>query len=127
MPLPPATVTTVAAGVKSGRSYSKRKAPRILKGAVTVPTGATLKEVRIGLMRRNGKRCFVFSGSKERFVKSRCGAVRFFSVGDTESFSYLLPAALPAGHYVYDIEAVDASGRATKLVAGVSHVVFYVK
>ncbi len=124
---PPATVTTVAAGVKSGRSYSKRKAPRILKGTVTVPTGATLKEVRIGLMRRNGKRCFAFSGSKERFVKSRCGALRFFSVGDTESFSYLLPAALPAGHYVYDIEALDASGRATKLVPGVSHVVFYVK
>jgi hypothetical protein len=120
-------VTAVAGGVNAGRVYSKRKAPRILKGVVKVPAGGTLKDVRISLVRRSGKRCFAFNGSKERFVKSRCGAVRFFSVGDTESFSYLLPAALPAGHYVYDIEAVNASGQATKLVAGVSHVVFYVK
>jgi hypothetical protein len=127
VPSVPAIVTTVAAGVKSGHTYSKHKAPRILKGAVRVSTGATLKEVRIGLVRRKGKRCFAFSGAKERFVKSRGGTVRFFSVGDTDSFSYLLPAALPPGHYVYDVEAIDASGRATKLVAGVSHVVFYVK
>ena len=120
-------VTAVAGGVKAGHVYSKRKAPRILKGTVNVPADAALKEVRISLVRRKGKRCFAFNGSKERFVKSRCGASKFFSVGDTESFSYLLPAALPAGHYVYDIEAVDASGHATKLVAGVSHVVFYVK
>ena len=127
VPPPPAIVTTVAAGVKPGHVYSKRKAPRILKGVVKVPAGAALKDVRISLVRRSGKRCFAFNGSKERFVKSRCGVVKFFSVGDTESFSYLLPAALPRGHYVYDIEAVDASGHATKLVPGVSHVVFYVK
>ena len=127
VPPPPATVTTLAAGVKSGHVYSKRKAPRILKGTVNVPAGAALKEARISLVRRKGKRCFAFNGAKERFVKSRCGAKRFFSVGDTESFSYLLPAALPGGRYVYDIEAVEASGHATKLVAGVSHVVFYVK
>lgn len=120
-------VTARVGGVQTGHVYSKRKAPRILTGVVQVPAGGTLKEVRIGLLRRTGKRCFAFNGSKERFVKGRCGAVKFFSVGDTESFSYLLPAALPRGHYVYDIEAVDASGHATKLVAGVSHVVFYVK
>jgi hypothetical protein len=122
-----AAVTVLAGGVKAGHMYSRRKAPRILTGVVKVPAGDTLKEVRISLERRSGKRCFAFNGSKERFVKSRCGAARFFPVGDTESFSYLLPAALPAGHYVYDIEAVNASGQATKLVAGVSHVVFYVK
>ncbi|MGA7704928.1 MAG: hypothetical protein WB998_08545 [Solirubrobacteraceae bacterium] len=127
VPPPPATVTTVAAGVKPGHVYPKRKAPRILKGSVNVPAGGTLKEVRIGLLRRTGKRCFAFNGSKERFVKSRCGAAKFFSVGDTESFSYLLPAALPRGRYVYDVEAVDASGHVTKLVPGVSHVLFYVK
>jgi hypothetical protein len=127
VPPPPAIVTTVAAGVKPGHVYSKHKAPRILKGVVKVPAGGTLKDVRISLVRRSGKRCFAFNGSKERFVKSRCGATKFFSVGATASLSYLLPAALPAGHYVYDIEAVDASGHATKLVAGMSHVVFYVK
>jgi hypothetical protein len=120
-------VTALAGGVKPGRVYSRRHAPRILKGAVKIPSGGMLKDVRISLARRLGKRCFAFSGIKARFVRARCGATRFFSVGGAESFSYLLPAALPAGRYVYDIQAVNASGQATKLVAGVSHVVFYVK
>jgi len=120
-------VTALAGGVKAGHVYSRRRGPRILKGKVTVPAGGTLEDVRISLVRRSRKRCFAFNGVKERFVKSHCGAKRFFSVGDSESFSYLLPAALPAGRYVYDIEAVNTAGQATKLVAGVSHVVFYVK
>ena len=114
-------------GIKPGRVYSKRKAPRILNGTVSVPAGGSLKEVRISLVRRKGKRCFAFSGSKGRFVTSRCGTKRFFMVGDTESFSYLLPAALPRGRYVYDVKAVNDAGEFTKLVPGVSHVVFYVK
>jgi hypothetical protein len=129
LPPPPqqSAMTALVEGVKKGHVYSKRKAPRILKGVVTVPAGGTLEDVRISLVRRSGKRCFAFNGVKERFVKSHCGAKRFFSVGDSESFSYLLPAALPAGRYVYDIEAVNTAGQATKLIAGVSHVVFYVK
>jgi hypothetical protein len=120
-------LTTLAGGVKTGHVYSRRKAPRILKGVVTVPSGGTLKDVRISLERRSGKRCFAFNGVKERFVKGLCGAARFFSVSNTESFSYLLPASLPAGRYVYDIEAIDGTGKPTKLVPGISHVVFYVK
>jgi hypothetical protein len=118
--------TAVAGGVKAGHVYSRRRAPRILSGLVTVREG-TLRDVRISLQRRNGKRCISFSGSKETFVHARCGATRFFSVGGAESFSYLLPASLPAGRYVYDVEAIESSGLATKLVPGVSHVVFYVK
>jgi hypothetical protein len=124
---PPLVDTATAGGVKSGRVYSRRHAPRILSGLVKVPFNGTLKDVRISLQRRSGKRCFAFSGAKETFVHAHCGATRFFSVGGAESFSYLLPAALPAGRYVYDIEAIDDAGHATKLVAGVSHVVFYVK
>jgi hypothetical protein len=127
VPPPPLVETAKVGGVKSGRVYSRRHAPRILKGDVQIPVGGVLKDVRISLLRRLGKRCFAFSGIEERFVRARCGARRFFSVGSTESFSYLLPTALPAGRYAYDIEAVNASGHATKLVAGVSHVVFYVK
>jgi len=48
-------------------------------------------------------------------------------VGDSESFSYLLPAALPAGRYLYEIKAVDGSGRATRLLGGINHVVFRVR
>jgi hypothetical protein len=75
-----------------------------------------------------GRRCLNFDGRREQFVSSRkCAAARFFSVGDSESFSYLLPRRLPVGRYVYDIDAVEASGKVTRLVGGVSHVVFRVK
>ena len=119
--------TATVSGVKNGRRYSRHKGPRILQGLVQVPASGTLREVRISLQRRNGKRCMVFSGTKEVFVRAHCGAKHFFSVGAAESFNYLLPASLPPGRYVYDIEAIDDTGNATKLVPGVSHVVFYVK
>ncbi len=119
--------TATVGGVKNGHRYSRRKGPRILQGLVQVPAGGTLHEVRISLQRRNGKRCTVFSGTKEAFVRAHCGAKRFFSAGAAESFNYLLPASLPPGRYVYDIEAINDAGAATKLVPGVSHVVFYVK
>ncbi len=122
----PADVAMVS-GVANGRHYRRRHTPRILQGRVQVPAGGTLREVRISLQRRNGKRCQVFSGAREAFVRSRCGVAHFFSVGSAESFSYLLPTSLPAGRYVYEIEAVDSAGHHTKLVAGVSHVVFHVK
>jgi hypothetical protein len=124
---PVAGATATVGALKNGHRYSRRKGPRILQGLVQVPTGGTLREVRISLQRRKGKHCTVFSGTKETFVHARCGVTRFFSVGDAESFSYLLPASLPPGRYVYDIEAIDGTGKPTKLVPGVSHVVFYVK
>ena len=125
-PQPGADIATIK-GVENGHRYSRRKGPRILQGVVQVPASGTLKQVRISLQRREGKHCSVFSGIKEAFVRARCGTMRFFSAGDTESFSYLLPSSLPAGRYVYDIEAIDSTGKPTKLVPGVSHVVFYVK
>jgi hypothetical protein len=73
-----------------------------------------------------GKRCYVFSGVREAFVRARCGTTRFFSVGGAESFTYLLPSRLPRGRYTYDVQAVEASGQITKLAPGVSEVVFRV-
>jgi hypothetical protein len=122
----PVDVAT-AGGVINGRHYSRRHAPRILRGLVHVPANGTLREVRISLQRRKGKRCRAFSGATETFMRARCGVTRFFSVGSSESFSYLLPAPLPAGHYVYDVEAINTAGHPTKLIAGVSHISFYVK
>jgi hypothetical protein len=128
--LPQTTVADVAmiAGVKDGHVYSRRAAPRVLAGVINVPVGGTLRQVRIRLERRYRGRCFDFSGSRVRFARARkCGTAAFFSVGGSESFSYLLPAPLPKGRYVYDIESVDSAGHTTKLVSGVSHVVFQVK
>ncbi|MFI4994060.1 MAG: Ig-like domain-containing protein [Solirubrobacterales bacterium] len=127
---PQITVSDVAkvAGVKNGHVYSRRRAPRVLGGIVKVPAGGTLRQVRISLERRYHGRCWDFSGSRVRFVRARkCGSASFFSVGGSESFSYLLPARLPKGRYVFDIEGVDSAGHVTKLVSGVSHVVFQVR
>jgi hypothetical protein len=125
----PATAETAQVlGLKNGHVYSRGAAPRVLRGVVRIAAGGTLRQVRIRLHRSIGGRCFNFSGSKESFVRSpKCATAAYFSVGDAESFSYLLPARLPAGRYVYDIQAVDSSGRTTALVGGVSHVVFRVK
>jgi hypothetical protein len=115
-------------GIKSGHIYRRRSAPRLLRGTVRVGSNNTLREVRIRLERRYRGRCSGFSGSREMFVRlARCGDAAFFSVGDSESFSYLLPAPLRSGRYTFDIEAVDGHGRATTLIGGVSHIVFRVR
>lgn len=126
---PPATALTARVlGISSGRVYSRGQGPRVLRGTVKVATGGTLRQVRIRLQRRVGRRCLNFSGRQERFVYSRkCSPAAFFSVGDSESFSYLLPSRLPAGRYAFDVQAVEATGSATSLVGGVSHVLFRVK
>jgi hypothetical protein len=127
---PQTTVSEVAtiAGIKNDHVYSRRHAPRVLAGIVKVPAGDTLRQVRIRLERRYRGRCWDFSGSRVRFVRARkCGTASFFSVGGSESFSYLLPAPLPKGRYVFEMEGVDSAGHVTKLVSGVSHVVFRVK
>jgi len=125
---PRLAATADVLGIRNGHVYARRRAPRVLAGIVRVPVGGTLRDVRIRLERRNRGRCFDFSGSREEFVRARtCGRAAFFSVGATESFSYLLPARLARGRYAYDIEAIDDAGRVTALVAGVSHVVFRVR
>jgi hypothetical protein len=126
--VPVAPDVAKVAGVKNGHVYSRRSAPRLLAGVVEVPIGGTLRQVRISLQRRYRGRCFDFSGSRESFIRTKkCGSAAFFSVGGSESFSYLLPASLPKGSYVFDIEGIDSTGQATKLVNGISHVVFQVK
>ena len=124
----PAPYVAKIAGVKNGHAYSRRSAPRLLAGVVNVPVGGALRQVRISLQRRYHGRCFDFNGARESFVKTKkCGSAAFFSVGGSESFSYLLPARLPKGSYTYDIEAINSTGQSTKLVNGISHVVFRVR
>jgi hypothetical protein len=115
------------AGVLSGHVYRAGQAPRILDGTVLVPQGKALREVRIGIERRVGRRCWTFSGARAAFVRSRCTRhPRVFSAGNEASFSYLLPARLPRGSYTYAVEAIDGSGHASPLVAGLSEVAFRV-
>jgi Domain of unknown function (DUF4430) len=126
-PPPPAPDVARAGGVVNGRVYSKRGSPRILAGSVELSVGNTLHEVRIALERRAHGRCFAFSGRRGAFVRAGCHEPRFFDVADTTSFSYLLPARLPRGSYVYDVEAVNDAGVVTALTKGLSSVAFAVK
>jgi hypothetical protein len=122
------SVVAKVAGVRNGRVYRRRFAPRILAGVIELAGGDTVRQVRIRLERRHAGHCFGFNGSSARFVRlRRCGAASFFSVGGALSFSYLLPSRLSAGRYVYDIQAVDGTGHPTRVLSGVSRVVFYVR
>jgi hypothetical protein len=116
-----------AGGVVDGHVYYKRHAPRILGGSVETRAGDTLREVRVALQRHVHDRCLAFNGYRGAFVHSRCGALRFFDVGDTTSFTYLLPTRLPKGNYLYDVEAVNDAGTLTTLTPGSSSVAFSVK
>jgi hypothetical protein len=107
-----APVATVAS-LRTGRVYSRRRAPRLLRGSVTAdPSG--LQWVKLKLTRRVGKRCSYFSGSRERFQRISCGHGWFLPVGDQPDWSYLLPKRLGRGRYVLDVLVTDrAHNRGT--------------
>ncbi|HEX5621738.1 MAG TPA: hypothetical protein VFX51_25150, partial [Solirubrobacteraceae bacterium] len=107
-PTPPDTTAPLAAidGIRNGQRFSRRRAPRELSGTVSAdPSG--LWAVKIRLTRRVGKRCWYFSGTRERFLKRTCGKRYAFKVSDQPTWSYLLPARLPRGRYVLDTYAID--------------------
>jgi Domain of unknown function (DUF4430) len=93
-------------GIRDGRRFTRRRAPRELSGTVSSdPSG--LWAVKIRLTRRFRGTCWYFSGSREQFLKRTCGKQYAFKVGDRSDWSYLLPARLPRGRYVLDTYAID--------------------
>jgi hypothetical protein len=109
---PPARDTSAPAAavssLRSGAVYSRRRAPRLLRGRVASdPSG--LHSVKLKLTRRVGKRCTYFSGRRERFTKMRCGHGSFFVIGDRADWSYLLPKRLGRGSYVLEVKAIDGA------------------
>jgi hypothetical protein len=121
----PYAVVAHVTGLLEGHVYSRKNAPRVLRGAVTGHT--QIASVSVKLRRSYRGRCFAFNGTQVRFDRSRCGGGSFFKVGATPNFSYLLPAALAPGRYVLDIEGTDAAGNTTSLARGSSRIVFYVR
>jgi hypothetical protein len=105
-------------GIRDGRRFTRRRAPRELRGTASAdPSG--LWAVKIRLTRRHDGTCWYFSGSKERFLKRTCGKQYAFKVGKTTEWSYLLPARLPRGRYALDVYAVDNAfnrGAETRVV-----------
>jgi hypothetical protein len=128
----PYAVVADVLGLMEHHHYRHGSAPRLLTGTVTAPTA--IKDVQLRLTRTasaaDGARdCSYYDGSDDRFHAMPCGAGhgQFFAVGDSAKFSYLLPAPLPRGRYVIDVEASDLAGSTSKLARGSSRVVFYVE
>ncbi len=128
----PYAVVADVTGLMEHHHYHGGSAPRLLTGTVTAPTA--IKNVRVRLTRTasgadGAQHCSYYDGSDDRFHAMPCGAGhgQFFAVGDSAKFSYLLPAPLPRGRYVMDVEASDLAGSTSKLARGSSRVVFYVE
>ena len=113
-------------GIRDGRSFARRRAPRELEGSVDVgPAG--LRAVRLSLQRKKAGRCWAFSGTRERFVRRRCGRHPWFSIGDDAEWSYLLPKPLASGRYDLRVIAVDRAGNRDRVRRGRSRVLFRVR
>jgi hypothetical protein len=116
-------------GIKDGQHFARGKGPRRLQ-AVIDPDPAGLLDVKLRLTRNDRGRCTYFSGASERFRVNRslkCGAANgfWFGVGNGTSVDYLLPRALPRGHYVLDINVIDkAFNRDDARRRGANRIVF---
>jgi hypothetical protein len=106
------------ASIAEGQRFGKGKGPRSLSGTVAAdPSG--IADVRLRLTRNDHGRCETFDGRSERLVAlKRCGAKhgKWFSAGDRERWSYLLPARLGPGRYVLDVRARDRAGNVDTLL-----------
>jgi hypothetical protein len=99
-----APVTTVR--LRDGAVFSRRRAPRLLRGRVSEdPSG--LYSVKLRLTQRVGRHCSYFSGRRERFRRMHCGGGSFMRIGDRADWSYLLPKRLGRGRYVLEAKAID--------------------
>jgi hypothetical protein len=102
--------TATIAGLKAGQVFSRKRAPRMLRGTVSAdPSG--IKSVRLSIVRKRGGRCWAFDGASERFKPHRCGGSRSFRIGDRVEWSYLLPKRLPRGRYTIRVAAIDNAGN----------------
>jgi hypothetical protein len=97
-------------GLRNGRVYGRKRAPRRLRGSVA-PDPSGLLSVRLSIARKHKGRCWTFDGDSERFERHRCGGHRSFRIGDRAEWSYLLPRKLPRGRYTIRVAAIDKAGN----------------
>lgn len=112
--------------IANGQRFQAGRGPRLLHGTARDASG--IRNVAFRLQRRFHGRCYAYDGRRERFARRGCrwGSPPFFSIGDRQNWSYLLPGRLPAGRYVLDVAARDKAGNLSGLKPGASRVVFTV-
>lgn len=113
--------------VTEQQRFSRRRAPRQLRGTASDVSGILM--VKLKLTRNKRGRCSAYSASRERFVRRPCGAAHgwWFKVAEGAEWQYLLPKRLPRGRYVLDVNAIDrAYNRDDQRRRGQNRVVFHV-
>ena len=126
--------------VREGEVFRRGRGPRQLRGRAGVPSGGNPRlladdpsgifAVKLRLTRNDRGRCSAYSATRERFVRRPCGARHgwWFGVGERANWTYLLPARLPRGRYVLDVNAIDrAYNRDDRRRRGENRVVFVVR
>jgi hypothetical protein len=97
------------AGIRPNEHF--KTGPRRLHGTVG-PDPAGITDVSLSLSRRLVGRCSYFNATKGSWQATSCTAkVPSFSIGAGSTWSYLLPARLPAGVYRLAVTASDGNGR----------------
>jgi hypothetical protein len=88
--------------------------PRRLHGTAG-PDAAGVTDVSFSLLRHApGGGCAYFDADRGKWHASACSAkAPSFSIGAGTTWSYLLPAPLPAGRYRLVVRATDGNGRGT--------------
>ena len=97
-------------GIAAGQVFATAKAPRLLRGVATDPSGVA---VALRLTRRTAKGCTSFDANRGAFRPCGAHPRALFPVGDRSRWSYLLPAKLGTGSYVLDVSATDTAGNRT--------------
>jgi hypothetical protein len=121
----PFALVSRVAGIRESEVYPAGRGPRLLSG--TISSHSAVTSVSLVLRREYRGRCYAYDGTRERFLRARCGHGTPFQVSSTNGYSYLLPSALAPGRYVLDVHATDLAGNTITLARGSSRLVFYVR
>ncbi len=112
-------------GIGDGAVYRRGHAPRLIAGSIA--SHSAVRSVTLTLRRTYRRHCWAYDGVRQRLVRGACGRDVPLVVGHSDTFSYLLPFALPPGRYVLDVSASDAAGNVVALARGTSRTVFVVR
>jgi hypothetical protein len=108
--------TVKVTSLEPGKDYGQ--GPRVLAGDVDDTGGIAQVFLRLRSTDGGGltaaSRCRWFSGKRGVFTHRTvpCSKARFFRIGNSKHFSYLLPARLGHGRYTFEVKVLDRAYNA---------------